>query len=259
MLLRDDERGVLAIGQPSHAWLSGQLARAWGNQRFGRVEPFEEVCLAAEQHDVGWATRELEPLYNPQTGLPRSFVEVPLDVHLSLWSEAPHLLLAQSRYAALLVSMHGWRLYERRDVAKMPSAEAKAVQRFLAEQIALHDRLLGLLRREEAAVDRASAEMVEHNSLLIWTWDYVSLALCQNWTPACAKGAPTADGTVDIEITRESDPRTWRLEPWPFETRSVAVRCEGRRLGRRYDSEQALRRALEHAPWETIELELRPA
>jgi hypothetical protein len=259
MLLREDDRGVLAIGQPSHAWLSGQLARAWGNERFGRVEPFEEVCLAAEQHDVGWARHELEPLHNPDTGLPRSFVEVPLDVHLSLWSDAPHLLLAQSRYAALLVSMHGWRLYERRDLAKMPAAEADAVRRFLAEQTALHDRLLGLLRDEETGGDLTGAAVVERNSLLIWTWDYISLALCQNWTPAAAKGAPTADGVVDIEITREATPGRWRLEPWPFDAGSVVVRCEGRRLDGRCDNEDAMRRSLEDARWETVELELRPA
>ena len=253
MLLREDDHGALVIGQPSHAWLSGQLARAWGNERFGRVEPFEEVCLAAEQHDVGWASRELEPLYNPDTGLPRSFVQVPLDVHLSLWSEAPRLLLTQSRYAALLVSMHGWRLYERRDLAKMPPAEADAVRRFLAEQTALQARLRGLLG------DRASVELIERNSLLIWTWDYISLALCQNWTPASATGAPTADGATDIEITRGSDARAWRLEPWPFEAPRVVVRCEGRRLEHRHDREESMRRALENAPWETVELELRPA
>src|SRR6185312_9496068 len=61
VLLRTDSRGVLAIGQPSHAWISGQLARIWGNARFGAVEPYEEVCLGAEQHDVGMADWDLAP------------------------------------------------------------------------------------------------------------------------------------------------------------------------------------------------------
>src|SRR5579875_1229094 len=42
MLVREDDGGVLAVGQPAHAWLAGQLARAWGNERFGAVEPWEE-------------------------------------------------------------------------------------------------------------------------------------------------------------------------------------------------------------------------
>ena len=82
MLLRPDGDGVLAIGQPAHAWLSGQLARTWGNERFGTVEPWEEVCLAAEQHDAGMAEWERRPTLNPGTGLPRSFMELPLGEHL---------------------------------------------------------------------------------------------------------------------------------------------------------------------------------
>jgi hypothetical protein len=41
MLIREEPDGsFLAIGQASHAWLSGQLARAWGNAEFGEVEPW---------------------------------------------------------------------------------------------------------------------------------------------------------------------------------------------------------------------------
>ena len=104
MLVRRDDRGALLIGQQSHAWISGQLARAWGNDRFGRVDPAEEVCLAAEQHDIGMADWDLAPARNPDTGLPRSFMEMPIAVHLELWTQGPRRLLRQSRYAALLAS-----------------------------------------------------------------------------------------------------------------------------------------------------------
>ena len=93
MLLREDDDAVITIGQPSHAWLSGQLARAWGNERFGPVEPREEVCLGAEQHDIGMAAWDLTPTRNPDTGLPRSFMEMPLGVHLELWSAGPRHLV----------------------------------------------------------------------------------------------------------------------------------------------------------------------
>ena len=59
MLVRDDD---LVIGQPAHAWVSGQLARAWGNAAFPAPAPREPVCLAAEQHDVGWQDADLAPL-----------------------------------------------------------------------------------------------------------------------------------------------------------------------------------------------------
>ena len=76
MVLRRDAEGVLAVGQASHAWLCGQLARAWGNERFGAVVPLDEVALGAEQHDVGMARWDLDPVRNPQTGLPNSFMEM---------------------------------------------------------------------------------------------------------------------------------------------------------------------------------------
>src|SRR5438270_10006634 len=119
MLVHPDDSGTLLIGQASHAWVSGQLARAWGSTRFGALEPCEEVCLAAEQHDIGMAEWDLAPTLNPVTGLPHSFTEMPLDVHMSLWRAAPRRLLRQSRYAALLTSMHGVRLYGLRDLTRL--------------------------------------------------------------------------------------------------------------------------------------------
>ena len=132
---------MLAIGQASHAWISGQLARAWGNQRFPGPDPYEEVCLAAEQHDVGMALWDLEPARDPDTGLPYSFMEMPLLIHLELWSAAPRRLLTQSRLAAVLVSMHGWRLYRRRKLEELLGDQAAAVRRYLDDQQRFRERL----------------------------------------------------------------------------------------------------------------------
>jgi hypothetical protein len=246
MLLREDDRGVLAIGQPSHAWLSGQLAAAWGNERFGRVEPFAEVWLGAAQHDVGWMPLDIDPAFNSETGLPYSFIETPLDVHLRLWTDGTRSLLSQSRYATWLVSRHGSRLYERRDLSKLSEADAAAVRRFLAEQQDFQERLA-------AALGADSAEL-ERNSRLIWTWDYLSLAICLNWSPATAKAAPTADGAVDIEV-RAGDGEV-HLDPWPFAAGSLTLRAEGRRLGGRFDDEANMREAFARASWETLEVRL---
>jgi hypothetical protein len=73
MLLRRDEESVIAIPQPSHAWVSGQMARAWGNRRFAAPTPHAEVCLAAEQHDIGWFGWETRPTLDAETGLPQEF------------------------------------------------------------------------------------------------------------------------------------------------------------------------------------------
>ncbi|HLY48332.1 MAG TPA: DUF3891 family protein [Solirubrobacteraceae bacterium] len=249
MLLREDDRGVLAIGQPSHAWVSGQLARAWGNEQFGGVEPLAEVCLGADQHDVGWMELDIDPAYNPETGLPYSFMETPLDAHLRLWNEGTRRLLSQSRYATWLVSRHGSRLYERRDLSKLSAEDADAVRRFLDEQRAL---------RQELAVSLgANEEQLERNSRLIWTWDYLSLALCLDWDPATARGAPSADGQVDITVESAPGGRV-HLDPWPLADPELTVRAEGRRLAGPFESEQEMRRSFAAAPWEMLELRLEP-
>jgi Protein of unknown function (DUF3891) len=249
VLLREDDRGILAIGQPSHAWLSGQLARAWGNDRFGSPTPWEEVCLAAEQHDVGWRTLDLEPTYNPDTRRPHSFLETPLDVHLRLWTEGPRSLVSQSRYAALLVSRHGWRLYERRNLSRLAPEDAAAVRAFLENEVAFQEELKRTLAVDPSALEQAS--------LLIWTWDYLSLALCLGWESATAEGAPTATGRVDIRVETRSD-STAQLKPWPFSAESLTVGAEGRRLSGGYEDEAEMREAFRVAPWERLELRLEP-
>src|SRR3712207_4137882 len=119
MLVRDDG---ICIGQASHAWMSGQIARAWAEDLPHR----EAVLLAAEQHDVGMAHWDLAPDLDPDTGRPVHFMRMPLDTHLRLWSLAPQRLLTQSRVAALVVSLHGTRLYERRDLSRMDEPDADA-------------------------------------------------------------------------------------------------------------------------------------
>lgn len=251
---------MLAIGQPSHAWISGQLARAWGSERFDRVEPREEVCLAAEQHDVGWDAHDLEPLYDPQTGLPRQFMAMPLELHLKLFTDGPRRMLSQSRYAALLVSMHGWRLYERRDLTRASPSDAAAIRTFMREQEDFQAALLDRLRADPRTAPAATDELVERNSRLIWTWDYLSLALCLGWLPSTAKGCPSAGGEqVDLQLRAGAEPGRLRLEPWPFSAPELSVRCEGRRLGQPFPDEEALRSAFERAPFETLELHLEPA
>lgn len=245
--MRREGDAVVAIGQPSHAWLSGQLARAWGNERFGALEPREEVCLAAEQHDVGMAAWDAAPTLNPGTGLPHSFVEMPIDVHVELWSHAWELALPQSRYAALLVSMHGTALYELRDPAKLDDRQAELVRRYLAEQRDVQRRL---------AASLGDPPGVRTNQRLVWTWDAFSLALCLDWAPYTLRGVPAAGGAeVDVELV-PADERAVTVDPWPFADPVVHVRTEGRVLEGRFEDEQAMRAALRDAPWRELEVEL---
>ena len=217
MLVRPEGDSVLCVGQASHAWISGQMARAW-------VAPFdryEEVCLAAEQHDVGMAEWDLAPSLNPETGWPYSFTEMPFAAHSRLWLAAPQKLVTTSAFAAALVSLHGTRLYEMRE-------RTTDVEEFLRRQEEFR-RGLGFARGE-----------LEPASTLVWIWDYLSLALILGWEGE-VEGVSVAGG---------------RMSPWPFREPSVAFRCEGRRLAGRFTDEGAMRAALAAAPVEPLVLEL---
>jgi hypothetical protein len=243
MLLRREPDRLLAIGQPAHARISGQLAAAWGNERFGAFAPREEVLLAASQHDIGMAAWDAEPDFNAETGLPYGFTEMPVETHLGLWSRAPHLALQQSRYVALLLSMHGTALYEMRPLESRAPADREPIAAYLAQQRALQADLRASLGAPEDEVAR--------NQRLLWNWDYLSLAILLDWTPATAKRVPTATEPVDMTLSDDL-----ALDPWPFDGPSLTVTCDARVLDGPYASEAEMRDALAAAPWVALEFTL---
>jgi hypothetical protein len=232
VLIRADEDGVLAIGQLSHSWLAGQLARSWGNARFGDVEPREELVLGAEQHDIGWAQFDLEPTLSRETGLPRSFLELTVEEHLAIWREAPDRLMSQSAHAALVVSMHGRSLSELRIQGR--GDDTGALRAHVEAERLREAQLRALLGVSEQAAERTQRQM--------WTWDGLSLALCNAWRPFVATKVPSADGLVPVEL-RELGDGISTLDPWPLRSDRVEVRCEARRLNGRYTDEEEMRRA----------------
>jgi hypothetical protein len=248
MLVRPEDDGALVIGQLSHSWLSGQLARAWGNPLFIAPEPREQVVLGAQQHDIGWALFDLEPRLNADSGLPRGFIELSVEEHLAIWRDAPDHLVSQSLHAALVVSMHGSSLSELRARAAPDTAAA----------LRGHIEAEHLRQREICATLGISAAQSERTRRQMWTWDGLSLALCLAWRPFTASSVPTSDGLIDVEL-RDLPGATMTLDPWPFAAERVEVHCEARRLPGRYEDEAAMRSAFAQAQPETLSFVLVPS
>lgn len=254
MVLRHDDDGVLAVGQASHAWLCGQFARAWGNARFGAVEPLDEVALGAEQHDMGMARWDLDPARHAETGLPKSFMEMGAQANARLWSRGPQRLVSQSRYAALLAIGHGRRLYESFDVDGASPGDAEAVTAFRRHAAELESLLRQALLGDPLTAPHVAPERLARNSQLVWIWDTMSLALLLDWAPLTLEGVPAAHGeSVDVAMTPAS-PHVASLDPWPFRETEVRVHCEGRRVTDPRPREDALA----NAPWETVQFTLIP-
>jgi hypothetical protein len=246
VLVRRDEEGALAIGQLSHSWLSGQLARAWGNDRIAAPHAREEIALGAEQHDIGWALFDLRPRLSPETGLPCSFVETTVHEHLEIWETAPDRLLSQSQRAALVVSLHGRSLSELR-LGAAADEDKPALVRHIESERERQARLRQALGLSEETMQEVQRQM--------WTWDGLSLALCNGWDPFTARDVPAAVGLTDIELSRNGD-GTYTLAPWPFPEHRLAVRCEARRLASSYEDETTLHHALADTPPQTLEFTL---
>jgi hypothetical protein len=259
VLHRADPDGLLVIAQPAHAWVSGQLARAWGNARFGPVAPWEEVCLGAEQHDLGHAAWEAAPTLNPATGRPYSFLELPLEEHLRLWSTAGRLALAQGRYPALLVSLHGTGLYERRDLAALTAEQAAAVRAFLERERGFQEGLADSLRRDPRYAAHATGAALDRNRRLVAAWDALSLALCHGLRGRRTIGpVPTREAETVLALEPGGGSDEVVVSPWPFGRERVDLVVEARRLPGTFASEAAMRAALASAPWVNLGTVLRP-
>jgi hypothetical protein len=278
MLIRQDwqdPQAVWTVTQPAHGWVAGQLARVWGNATFGSYEPKEEVCLATEQHDTGWAAWDSAPTLDPQTGRPHTFLTVPLDQRLGIWhGAAERLVLPQSRYAALLVSIHASRLHQS-SAAKAPE-EARRLRALLDDEGAFQEDLQAALRADPVYAPFATPEVVGRNYALLSTCDWLSLILCRRFAgpphdhqedTATLERVPTAGDETTLALRSDREPGQGegnpniphvRVDPWPFGVQRVALVWEERLLRGTFEDEQVMRQALRRAPAVTRTLHLHP-
>jgi hypothetical protein len=261
MLLRlSSPEEVICITQPHHAWISGQLARVWGNELFGQVSPNQEVCLAAEQHDIGWLSWEQAPTLNPETGYPHSFSELATKNHVKTWSKASNLALPLGRYVALLVSLHGTRLYERfRSWENSPETK-ELVENFLKNEYAFQEQLIDKLQNDSYHELSAKPEVIKRNQKLVAVWDALSLIICHGFTgEKLVENVPTANGEITLTLkNKENHPWEITVSPWPFQENQVDLVFEGRLLKQKFTDERVMQEALNNANGVTIKATLLP-
>lgn len=261
---------LIAIPQPSHAWLSGQAMRAWGNAEFGNVTPFEDVCLGAEQHDIGWLPWEHAPTLKAETGRPHAFREMDIATHAALWTQGVETAAVLGRYPALLVSLHGSGLYRGFDLSAFDTAAVTVIRNFLARQDVVQRRLINRLAADPAYTPHVTPAATERNRLLVSAVDRLSIAICTGLADVAVRtdevglgiirNVPGAGGAVDLRLTALDRACTkFSVSPWPFAVSAVTLFCEGILLPEsRWSNETAMRQALHEAPRVTLTGELWP-
>jgi Protein of unknown function (DUF3891) len=233
MLFRTEPAGVLAISQPTHAWISGQILRAWHEALS------EPLLLAGEQHDIGWLDWETAPTFNPQTGRPHLFREIGAAVHSPMWRQGVERALgAWGAHVALLVSRHGGVIYGRyTDRHRISEADAAAAQTYLETQAPLETAWAKTLRLDAAALQKQTT--------LVALSDTLSLALCGELNTPFEVEAPSASGGTETLrlVERPGHPFDFVLSPWPFKRDVLDVAGEARPLPAtgRFDNEAGMR------------------
>jgi uncharacterized protein DUF3891 len=246
VILRPHPAGTLLVGQPAHAWLSGRFADAWA----WPFRPRDEVRLAALQHDIGMAAWDAAPVLDPRTGLPYSFTSMPRAMHVELWSRAARLMVAQSPYAALLVSLHGTGLYER--YVSEEERRAEPVRGYLESERAWQGGMIAALR--------ADRDEVERNATLLRCWDWLSLFVC---TASSEEGSfaevPAADGTTSLTARMPAGgAQAVTVSPWPFAVETLEAELDGRLMRTTAATQAELDHAVAAAPIERLRIRLAP-
>jgi len=258
MIIQPERRsyGFLAISQPAHSWISGQIARAWGNKVFSGFQPFEEMCYAAGQHDIGFLVWENAPTLNQETGLPHTFEELPEQVHFEIWCNGISQLRPVCLYASLVVSLHFCNLCER-----FHDPDQSGPSAFLKEQREYQEVARRLLQSDPLLQDAIEAHVLSYHRDLIATWDLLSLQLCRGHSSEFKlPQVPIREGEKSDIVVRKIDSpnNVWEVDPWPFNVQSLRTISEGKVFRDRFRELNTMRATLRDADRISLQFHFQP-
>ena len=91
-----------------HLDFCGQMARADGNDRFERPEPYDQVLYVVDNHDRGWDDYDVNPGLDPEHRPALSDVATPAVASVKTNRGSPDFNETHHPYCGLLSSMHTW-------------------------------------------------------------------------------------------------------------------------------------------------------
>jgi Protein of unknown function (DUF3891) len=228
-----------------HTAMCAEMARAFGNDRFARLAPYEEVIYVVGNHDRGWDDYDRNPGIDPATHLPYIMVRTPTPDLVKTNRGSPNFNEAHDPYCGVLSSMHSFGLYNGRYgfskfVARtqtaisldIPDAQRPLIDAMLADERARQLRLKAAL----AADDKTSAWVADphlfQNYKQLQFFDTLSLYF--HLRHAGERGEQTYVHVPMNEVDhatltlKKVDDRDYSLDPWPFAGDRLTLTCEGR-------------------------------
>ena len=233
------------ITMKEHMDFCGQLARAFGNDRFERLDPYEEVLYVVDNHDRGWDDYDVNPGIDPNTDLPYLMSRTPAVASVKTNRGSPDFNEAHHPYCGLLSSMHTWGLYNRRygftqfvvrtrnTVSIIVSDPNRPmVDKMLAEEVERQERLKRELAKNPVTRPWLEDKHLFQNYKQLTFFD--TLALYFHLYHASERGEEvyihvpmTAEGDSNVTV-KKIDDRTYSLDPFPFAGDTLKLSCRGR-------------------------------
>ena len=229
-----------------HMDLCAQMARAYGNERFEALHPFDEVLYAVANHDRGWDDYDQQPIVDPQSGLPFIMAKTPPNDAVKTNRGSPDFNEAHHPYSGLLSSMHTWGLYNKRygfsrfvlrgrpGTTSIPVAESNRtmIDGMLDGEIKRQDKLKAKLAESPATRNLIEDRHLFQNYKQLQFFDTLSLYFhlyhaSERGNETYIHVPMTADEDATIEVRQISD-RVYSLDPFPFAGDRLTLVCKGR-------------------------------
>ncbi len=228
-----------------HTEMCGQMARAFGNDRFEPVSPFDEVVYVIENHDRGWEEYDSNPGLDPETGVPYIMARTPTPDAVKTNRGSPDFNEAHHPYCGLLSSMHSWGLYNGRygfstfvpRTQTSTSINVSAAHRHLIDEMLAYEEARQARLKAALAADPATRAWVEpchlfQNYKQLQFFDTMSLYF--HLRHAGERGDATyvhvplsADADTSVVLRKIND-QVYSLDPFPFAGDRLTIACRGR-------------------------------
>ena len=230
--ISDDE--VLVVLQVDHSRVAGQLAAAWGNDRFDPLAPYESMVLAAHEHDAGWWQWEAKPTMNARNQ-PLDYIGSAAylgERWLDFYRDVVARVVREDPYAGYMVSMHGDGLLTggMGIVPSLPDQSAKPeVAAFVEEQKAYRTGLLPKLRQMPELDPFTTDDHIWLNYKMMEVFDQFAQFVCNRYpfnsnrrkngpsNTLTGLAIPTRAGEPDTTLTIDViDEQNAIVTPYPF-------------------------------------------
>lgn len=249
MIRRDNNGGWILITQHDHAVLSGQIMLHWGNDKFVKPEPYDEVLFAIKEHDSGWKDWDSSPKINTENGFPANFTEMSPHDQAVIWSKCYRSNSSDHPYASALTALH-FSKFNSSNLKKDP--ENEQLKLLQLDMRGFISEVLGF-NISNGSTNRIPDD-IRVNLKMLQIGDILSLTLCHGWRSIEITETPMDYSGTQTTLKMESeDGLNYRISPYPFGNSSLEFNIVGKNLHTKsFANDQELRDAIDTSKDQTL-------